>query len=36
MAKAINAQGIAQPLQANWNPSGFQRNAIESVSVRAG
>ncbi|MDB5955256.1 molybdopterin-dependent oxidoreductase [Ramlibacter sp.] len=36
MVKAINTQGIAQPAQANWNPSGFQRNAIESVSVRAG
>jgi hypothetical protein len=36
MVKAINTQGIAQPAQANWNASGFQRNAIESVSVRAG
>jgi DMSO/TMAO reductase YedYZ molybdopterin-dependent catalytic subunit len=35
MVKAINTAGSAQPDHANWNPAGFMRNVIESVSVRA-
>jgi DMSO/TMAO reductase YedYZ molybdopterin-dependent catalytic subunit len=35
MIKALNTAGISQPDHANWNPSGFMRNMIESVSVRA-
>ena len=35
MVKAVNATGVAQPEQANWNGSGFMRNVIESVAVRA-
>jgi DMSO/TMAO reductase YedYZ molybdopterin-dependent catalytic subunit len=34
MIKAVNTAGIAQPDHANWNPSGFMRNVIESVSVQ--
>jgi hypothetical protein len=35
MIKAVNAAGSAQPDKANWNPGGFMRNMIESVSVQA-
>jgi len=35
MAKAINSDGVAQPLAPNWNPGGFMRNVVESVRVRA-
>ena len=35
MIKAINAAGSAQPDRPNWNGSGFMRNVIESVSVKA-
>lgn len=34
MVKAINTAGLAQPEQPNWNPSGFMRNVIESISVQ--
>jgi DMSO/TMAO reductase YedYZ molybdopterin-dependent catalytic subunit len=33
MVKAINTAGVGQPDRANWNPSGFMRNQIESLSV---
>ena len=35
MIKAFNTAGMSQPDHANWNPAGFMRNVIESVSVRA-
>ena len=35
MIKAVNTAGAAQPERANWNGSGFMRNVVESVSVRA-
>jgi DMSO/TMAO reductase YedYZ molybdopterin-dependent catalytic subunit len=35
MVRCTSADGEAQPLEANWNPSGFMRNAIEAVSVVA-
>ncbi len=35
MVKAVNTAGIAQPERANWNGSGFMRNVVESVPVRA-
>jgi DMSO/TMAO reductase YedYZ molybdopterin-dependent catalytic subunit len=35
MIKATNTAGVSQPDHANWNPAGFMRNVIESVSVRA-
>jgi DMSO/TMAO reductase YedYZ molybdopterin-dependent catalytic subunit len=35
MSKAVNANGVAQPMQPNWNPGGFMRNVVESVRVRA-
>lgn len=36
MVKAINSNGVEQPAEANWNPSGFMRNVIESVKVQVG
>lgn len=33
--KALNTAGNSQPDHANWNPAGFMRNVIESISVRA-
>jgi DMSO/TMAO reductase YedYZ molybdopterin-dependent catalytic subunit len=35
MVKAINSQGVEQPMHPNWNPGGFMRNVVESVAVRA-
>jgi DMSO/TMAO reductase YedYZ molybdopterin-dependent catalytic subunit len=34
MVKAINSDGIAQPMEANWNPSGYARNVVEQIKVR--
>ena len=36
MVMATNTAGVSQPAQPNWNPGGFMRNAIESVTVRVG
>jgi DMSO/TMAO reductase YedYZ molybdopterin-dependent catalytic subunit len=33
--KAINDDGIAQPDTPNWNPGGYMRNVVESVTVVA-
>jgi DMSO/TMAO reductase YedYZ molybdopterin-dependent catalytic subunit len=33
--RATNANGIAQPDALNWNPSGYARNVIERVTLRA-
>ena len=35
MVRCTNAEGIAQPDQANWNPAGFMRNVIEAIPVTA-
>jgi hypothetical protein len=35
MVRCTNSSGVAQPAQANWNPSGFMRNVIEATSVVA-
>jgi len=35
MVRCTNAQGVAQPEQPNWNPAGFMRNVVETVSVTA-
>lgn len=34
MVKAINDNGVEQPVSANWNPGGFMRNVVESVKMR--
>jgi DMSO/TMAO reductase YedYZ molybdopterin-dependent catalytic subunit len=34
MVKAINTSGVAQPNRPNWNPGGFMRNVIESISLQ--
>ncbi|WDD90938.1 molybdopterin-dependent oxidoreductase [Burkholderia sp. FERM BP-3421] len=33
MVRATNTAGVAQPLQSNWNGSGFMRNGVESVAL---
>ncbi len=35
MARAETNAGEIQPLQASWNPSGYARNVVETVSVVA-
>jgi DMSO/TMAO reductase YedYZ molybdopterin-dependent catalytic subunit len=35
MVRCTSSAGETQPLAANWNPSGFMRNAIEAVSIVA-
>ena len=35
MVRCTNAEGVAQPEQPNWNPAGFMRNVVETVSVTA-
>ncbi len=35
MARATNAMGESQPVEALWNPSGYLRNVIEPVEVSA-
>jgi hypothetical protein len=35
MVRCTSAAGDTQPLEANWNPSGFMRNAIEAISIVA-
>jgi DMSO/TMAO reductase YedYZ molybdopterin-dependent catalytic subunit len=34
-SRAENSRGVAQPEDALWNPSGYARNVIEQVSLRA-
>jgi hypothetical protein len=34
MVKAINTSGVAQPDRPNWNPGGFMRNMIETISLQ--
>lgn len=33
MVRACNNQGEMQPLQADWNPGGYQRHVIESTPI---
>jgi DMSO/TMAO reductase YedYZ molybdopterin-dependent catalytic subunit len=33
MVRCTNSGGVAQPDQANWNPSGFMRNVIEATPI---
>ena len=33
--RCTNSNGVGQPNQANWNPSGFMRNVIETTNVVA-
>lgn len=33
--KAVNSDGVAQPDTPNWNPGGYMRNVVESVTVVA-
>jgi DMSO/TMAO reductase YedYZ molybdopterin-dependent catalytic subunit len=33
MVRCTNTDGLVQPDRANWNPSGFMRNVIETIRV---
>jgi len=33
--RAVNSLGETQPMRALWNPSGYMRNVVETVRVRA-
>jgi hypothetical protein len=35
MVRCTNSDGVAQPAQGNWNPSGFMRNVIEATAIAA-
>ncbi|WP_395665560.1 molybdopterin-dependent oxidoreductase [Methylocella sp.] len=35
MVRCVNADGIAQPMTANWNPGGFMRNVVETTRLNA-
>ncbi|SRR5579875_407274 len=34
MVQAVNNDGLAQPLQPNWNPGGYARNVVERTRIR--
>jgi len=36
MVRCTNQKGEVQPMEANWNPSGFMRNLVETVTVKVG
>ena len=33
MVRCTNTDGLKQPMKPNWNPGGFMRNVVESVTV---
>ncbi len=35
MVRCTNTDGLKQPMKPNWNPGGFMRNVVESVTVTA-
>jgi DMSO/TMAO reductase YedYZ molybdopterin-dependent catalytic subunit len=35
LVRCTNSDGTAQPMEANWNPSGFMRNVVETTTVTA-
>ena len=35
MVRCTNTGGLRQPMKPNWNPGGFMRNVVESVTVTA-
>jgi DMSO/TMAO reductase YedYZ molybdopterin-dependent catalytic subunit len=35
LVRCTNLDGTAQPMEANWNPSGFMRNVVETTTVTA-
>jgi len=35
MSRAFNHDGVAQPMQPNWNPGGYMRAVVEGVRVQA-
>jgi DMSO/TMAO reductase YedYZ molybdopterin-dependent catalytic subunit len=34
MSRTFNLDGVAQPMQPNWNPGGYMRAVVEGVSVQ--
>jgi DMSO/TMAO reductase YedYZ molybdopterin-dependent catalytic subunit len=35
LVRCTNSDGTTQPMEANWNPSGFMRNVVETTTVTA-
>ncbi len=35
MVRCTNTGGLRQPMKPNWNPGGFMRNVVESITVTA-
>ena len=35
MVRCTNTDGLVQPMIPNWNPSGFMRNPVEIITVKA-
>jgi DMSO/TMAO reductase YedYZ molybdopterin-dependent catalytic subunit len=35
LVRCTNSDGTAQPIEVNWNPSGFMRNVVETTTVTA-
>jgi hypothetical protein len=35
LVRATNANGQTQPMQAQWNPSGYMRNVVETTRLTA-
>lgn len=35
MARATSTAGETQPMEARWNPAGYMRNVVETVTVTA-
>ena len=33
MVRCTNTNGVAQPMQPNWNGGGFMQNVVESVHL---
>ena len=33
LVRCTNTQGVAQPMEANWNGGGFMRNVVETVRL---
>ena len=34
MSRTFNLDGVAQPMEPNWNPGGYMRAVVESVRVQ--
>lgn len=32
-SRCTNVNGVTQPLEATWNPSGYARNVVETIAL---